>query len=79
MRHDEAEQEDAVARLPVVDDEFVAIGDVALDALPRHRAEQLLYKPHWRGHCRGANVGAKSGVIERDLPVWIDRVVRMVS
>jgi hypothetical protein len=40
----EAEQIDPVARLVVVDDEFVAVGDVALDAGARHRSEQLLHE-----------------------------------
>jgi len=51
----------------VVDDEFVAVGDIALDAGAGHRPQELLDEADRSGEGGGTYVGAEPGVVEDNL------------
>ena len=75
----EAEQEYPVARFVVVQDEFVTIRNVALDAGARHRAEQLLDEAKGSGEGGRPDVGAKTGVVEDHLLGRVDSGICMIA
>jgi uncharacterized membrane protein (DUF4010 family) len=73
---------DAIAAailIVMVDDEFVTVGDVALDAGARHRSKKLLDKADGSGEGGSSDVGAKPRVVEDHLLRWINRGVGVVS
>ena len=72
----EADQEDAVARRVVVDDESVAVRHVGRDAASGHGGQQLLDEPDGRRHRGRTDVGAEAGVVEGNLLARIDGAVR---
>jgi len=75
----EAKKIDSVAGLIMVDDEFVAVGNVALDAGARHRSEELLDEANRSGEGGSSDVGTEAGVIEYNLLRRIDAGVRVVT
>jgi hypothetical protein len=63
----------------MIDDEFVAVRDVAFYSSAHHRSEQFLDEAHWRGKGGGADISAEARIVEHDLLGRIDRVVRMIT
>lgn len=63
----EAKQIDPVAGLIVIDDELVAVGNVALDAGACHRSEKLLEEADRSGEGGSSDVSAEASVVEDDL------------
>jgi hypothetical protein len=62
----------------VVDDEFVAVSDVALDTGAGHRSQEFLDKADRSGEGGGSDVGAEPGVVENHLLRRIDGGVRVI-
>jgi hypothetical protein len=72
------EQENPVAGLVVVDDKFVTVGDVALDAGTGHRSKEFLDETNRGGEGGSTDIGAEPRVVENYLLRWIDGGVGVV-
>jgi hypothetical protein len=72
------EQENPVAGLEVVDDKFVTVGDVALDAGTGRRSKEFLDETNRGGEGGSTDIGAEPRVVENYLLRWIDGGVGVV-